>query len=114
MEFRYKWKEIIIFFQISSETVITATVAAFDVPPQVLSRNVKYGTSFGSGQSCSATGLLNSLETWFMHLTFRHRDWSTLVYFRLFTLFVYIVAWSKKHCPDWSEYGLSSGPLLAS
>jgi hypothetical protein len=39
VEFRYKWKQIIIFFQISSETtrVITATVAAFDVPPQGLS-----------------------------------------------------------------------------
>ncbi len=39
MEFRYKWKQIIIFFQISSETtrVVTAMVAAFDVPPQGLS-----------------------------------------------------------------------------
>ncbi len=39
MEFRYKWKQIIIFFQISSETtrVVTATVAAFDIPPQGLS-----------------------------------------------------------------------------
>jgi hypothetical protein len=39
VEFRYKWKQIIIFFQISSETtrVVTATVAAFDVPPQGLS-----------------------------------------------------------------------------
>ena len=39
MTFRYLWKEIIIFFQISSKTprVITATVAAFDVPPQGLS-----------------------------------------------------------------------------
>jgi hypothetical protein len=37
--FRYKWKQIIIFFQISSETTrfVTATVAAFDVPPQGLS-----------------------------------------------------------------------------
>jgi hypothetical protein len=39
VEFRYKWKQNIIFFQISSETtrVLTATVAAFDVPPQWLS-----------------------------------------------------------------------------
>jgi hypothetical protein len=39
VEFRYKWKQIIIFCQISSETtrVVTATVAAFDVPPQGLS-----------------------------------------------------------------------------
>jgi hypothetical protein len=57
------------------------------------------------------SGVLNSLEAWFMYLTFRYRDWSTLVYFMLF---VYIVAWSKKHCPDWSEHFLSSGPLLAS
>ncbi len=33
-----------IFFQISSETtrVVTATVAAFDISPQGLSRNIKY------------------------------------------------------------------------
>jgi hypothetical protein len=39
VEFRFKWKQIIIFFQISSETtrVVTATVTAFDVPPQGLS-----------------------------------------------------------------------------
>jgi hypothetical protein len=35
-------RKIIIFFQISSETtrVVTATVVAFDVPPQVLLRNI--------------------------------------------------------------------------
>jgi hypothetical protein len=40
---RMKRKKII-FFHISSETtrVVTVTVAAFDVPPQGLSRNVKY------------------------------------------------------------------------
>jgi hypothetical protein len=39
VEFRYKWKQIKIFFQISSEAthVVTASVAAFDVPPQGLS-----------------------------------------------------------------------------
>jgi hypothetical protein len=65
VEFRYKWKEII-FFQISSETtrVVTATVAAFDVPPQGLSRNVKYGSSFSNGKSRGATGGLNSSEAW--------------------------------------------------
>ena len=37
-------EQIIIFFQISSGTphVVTATVAPFDIPPQGLSRNVKY------------------------------------------------------------------------
>jgi hypothetical protein len=39
VEFRYKWKQIINFFKISSETthVVTATVKAFDVLPQGLS-----------------------------------------------------------------------------
>jgi hypothetical protein len=66
VEFRYKWKETIIFFQISSETtrVVTATVAAFDVPPQGLLRNVKYGSSFSDGKSRGATGGLNSSEAW--------------------------------------------------
>jgi hypothetical protein len=43
VEFRYSWKQIIIFFQISSGTphVVTATVAVFDVPPQGLWRNIK-------------------------------------------------------------------------
>jgi hypothetical protein len=42
--FRYLWKKLLIFFQISSGTsrFVTATVAVFDVPPQWLSRNVKY------------------------------------------------------------------------
>ena len=44
-----------------------------------------------------------------MYLTFRYRDWSTLVYFMLF---LYIVAWSKKHCPDWSEHGRALGTYL--
>jgi hypothetical protein len=49
-------QQIIIFFQISSETthVVTATKAAFDIPPQGLSRNVKYGSSF--------------TEAWFIYL----------------------------------------------
>ncbi len=43
-EFRYWQNQKRIFFQISSETthVVTATVAAFDVSPQGLSRNIKY------------------------------------------------------------------------
>jgi hypothetical protein len=51
VEFHYKWKQIIIFFQISSETtrVVTATGAAFDVPPQGLSLagNLDLGTEIG-------------------------------------------------------------------
>ncbi len=70
MTFRYLWKQIIIFFQIGSETtrVVTATVAAFDVPPQGLSRNIKYGSSFSDGKSRGATGGLNSSEVWFIYL----------------------------------------------
>jgi len=46
VEFRYKCKQIIIFFQISSETtsVVTATVAVFDVSPHGLYRNITYGS----------------------------------------------------------------------
>jgi hypothetical protein len=42
VEVRYKFEKILFFVFISSETshVITATVAAFDVPPQGLSRNI--------------------------------------------------------------------------
>ncbi len=43
--------------------VVTATVAVLDVPPQVLSRNVTYGTSFGDGKSCGATGGLKLFGT---------------------------------------------------
>ena len=68
--FRYEWKEKIIFFHISSETtrVVTATVAAFDVPPQGLSRNVKYRRSFSDGKSRIATGGLNYSKAWFIYL----------------------------------------------
>jgi hypothetical protein len=42
MEVRYKFEKILLFVSISSKTshVITATLAAFDVPPQGLSRNI--------------------------------------------------------------------------
>ena len=88
--------QIIIFFQISSGTprVVTATVAVLDVPPQGLSRNVKYGSSFGDGTSRGATGGLNSSEAWFIYLTFRYWVWGTLLHFVLtakFVKFVYIV-----------------------
>jgi hypothetical protein len=67
VEFRYLFEKILLFASISSGTprVVTATVAAFDVPPQGLSRNVKYGSSFGDGKSRGATGGLNSSEAWF-------------------------------------------------
>ena len=37
-------------------------MAAFDVPPQALLRNVTYGSSFGDGKSSGATGGLNFSE----------------------------------------------------
>ncbi len=37
-------------------------VAVFDVPPQELSRNVKYGSSFSDSKSRGATGGLNFSE----------------------------------------------------
>ncbi len=51
-----------------------------DVPPQVLLRNVKYGSSVGDGKSRGATGGLNSSEAWFIYLTFRYRDWGVLLH----------------------------------
>ena len=66
MEFRYYFEKILLFVSISSGTprVVTALVAVFDVPPQGLSRNVKYGSSFSNGKSRGATGGLNSSEAW--------------------------------------------------
>jgi hypothetical protein len=69
-------------------------VAVLDVPPQGLSRNVKYGSSFGDGTSRGATGGLNSSEAWFIYLTFRYWAWGALLHFVLtakFVKFVYIV-----------------------
>ena len=43
-------------------------MAAFDVPPQGMSRNVKYGSSFSDGKSRGATGGLKSSEAWFIYL----------------------------------------------
>jgi hypothetical protein len=42
VELRYKFEKILFFASISSETprVVTATVAAFDVSPQGLLRNI--------------------------------------------------------------------------
>ncbi len=64
MEFRYKFEKIFFFVFIGSEAprVVTATVAVLDVPPQVLSRNITYGSSFGDGKSRGATGGLNFSE----------------------------------------------------
>jgi hypothetical protein len=58
----------LLFVSISSGTphVVTAMVAVFDVPPQGLSRNIKYGSSFSDGKSRGATGGLNSSEAWFI------------------------------------------------
>ena len=55
-------------------------MTAFDVPPQVLSRNVTYGRSFRDGKSRGATGGLNSSEAWFIYLKFRYRDWGVLIH----------------------------------
>ncbi len=69
-------------------------MAVLDVPPQVLSRNVTYGSSFGDGKSRGATGGLNSSEAWFIYLTFRYRDCGALLHFVLtakFVKFVYII-----------------------
>ena len=69
-------------------------MAVLDVPPQGLSRNVKYGSSFGDGTSRGATGGLNSSEAWFIYLTFRYWVWGALLHFVLtakFVKFVYIV-----------------------
>jgi hypothetical protein len=69
-------------------------VAVLDVPPQVLLRNVTYGSSVGDGNSRDATGGLNSSEAWFIYLTFRYRDCGALLHFVLtakFVKFVYIV-----------------------
>jgi hypothetical protein len=80
VKFRYKWKQIIIFFQISSKSirVVTATVAAFDIPPQGLSRNVKYGSLFSDGKSRGATGGLNSSEAWLPN-SYNSKDISELL-----------------------------------
>ena len=69
-------------------------MAVLDVPPQVLSRNITYGRSFGDVKSRGATGGLNSSEAWFIYLTFRYRDCGALLHFELtakFFKFVYIV-----------------------
>ncbi len=42
--------------------MVTAMVAVFDVPPQELLRNVKYGSSFSDDKSRGATGGLNFSE----------------------------------------------------
>jgi hypothetical protein len=69
-------------------------VAVLDVPPQVLLRNVTYGSSVGDGKSRGATGGLNSSEAWFIYLTFQYRDCGALLHFVLtakFVKFVYII-----------------------
>ncbi len=64
MEFLYEFEKILLFVSISSGTphVVTAMVAVFDIPPQELSRNVKYGSSFSDGKSRGATGGLSFSE----------------------------------------------------
>jgi hypothetical protein len=56
-------------------------VAVFDVHPQGLSRNVKYGSSFSDGKSRGATGGLNSSEAWFIYLTFWYKGLERVVTF---------------------------------
>jgi hypothetical protein len=58
----------------NNNNVVTATVAAFDIPPQGLSRNIKYGSSFSDGKSRGAPYSYNSKDiSKLPHSTYRYQ-----------------------------------------
>ncbi len=75
-------------------------MAVLDVPPQVLSRNITFGSSFGDGKSRGATGRINSSEAWFIYLTFRYWDCGALLHFVLTAKFERACRGRESDCRD--------------